>query len=48
MKGKTQWIIANRLSALQDCDLIFVLKDGEIIQTGNYQELMVNKNGHVY
>ena len=40
MKGTTSFIIAHRLSTIQDADLILVMKDGDIIEQGNHDELM--------
>ena len=40
MKGKTSLVVAHRLSTIQNADLIVVLKDGEIIEQGNFSELM--------
>ncbi len=44
MKGRTSFIIAHRLSTIKNADLILVMKDGDIIETGNHEELM-KKNG---
>ena len=46
MEGKTSVIIAHRLSTIRRADIIFVLKDGEIVERGNHDELM--KRGGVY
>jgi len=43
-EGRTSFIIAHRLSTIKNADLILVLKDGDIIETGNHDELM-NKGG---
>ena len=40
MKGKTSFIIAHRLSTIRDADLILVMRDGNIVEQGNHQELM--------
>ena len=40
MKGRSSFIIAHRLSTIQDADLILVMKDGDIIEQGNHDELM--------
>ena len=40
MKGKTSFVIAHRLSTIQDADLILVMKDGDIVEQGNHQELL--------
>ncbi|MGG4503594.1 ABC transporter ATP-binding protein [Paenibacillus polymyxa] len=42
--GKTSFVIAHRLSTIKNADLILVMKDGNIIETGNHEELLV-KNG---
>jgi ATP-binding cassette, subfamily B, bacterial len=42
-KGKTVLIIAHRLSTVKNADQIIVLKNGEIVETGNHQELVANK-----
>ena len=39
-KGKTSFIIAHRLSTIKNADLILVMKDGNIIEQGNHNELM--------
>ena len=44
MKGRTSFIIAHRLSTIKNADLILVMKDGNIIETGTHDELM-KKNG---
>ena len=44
MKDKTSFIIAHRLSTIKNSDLIIVMKDGRIIETGNHKELL-EKNG---
>ena len=43
-KGKTSFIIAHRLSTIKNADLILVIKDGNIIEQGNHNELL-KKNG---
>ena len=43
-KGRTSFIIAHRLSTIKNADLILVMKDGNIIETGNHEEL-IKKNG---
>lgn len=40
MKGRTSFVIAHRLSTIKDADLILVMKDGDIIEQGNHQELL--------
>ena len=42
-EGKTSFIIAHRLSTIKNADLILVMKDGNIIEQGNHEELMEQK-----
>ncbi len=44
MKGRTSFVIAHRLSTIKNADLILVLKDGDIIESGNHEQLL-EKNG---
>lgn len=44
MKGRTSFVIAHRLSTIRDADLILVMKDGDIVEQGNHEEL-IEKNG---
>lgn len=46
-KDKTCFIIAHRISSIKDSDLILVLEDGKIIESGTHKELLDNK-GHYY
>ena len=43
MKGRTSFVIAHRLSTIRDADLILVMKDGDIIEQGNHEELLARK-----
>ena len=43
-EGKTSFIIAHRLSTIKNADIILVMKDGNIIETGNHEELIA-QNG---
>ena len=41
MSNRTSFVIAHRLSTIKDTDLILVMKDGDIIEQGNHEELLV-------
>ncbi len=43
MVGKTSFVIAHRLSTIKNADLIMVMKDGDIIESGNHDELLKKK-----
>lgn len=43
MRGRTSFVIAHRLSTIRDADLILVMKDGDIIEQGNHDELIAKK-----
>ena len=44
MQGRTSFVIAHRLSTIKNADLILVMKDGNIVEQGNHDEL-INLNG---
>lgn len=44
MRGRTSFVIAHRLSTIKDADVILVMKDGDIVEQGNHEEL-ITKNG---
>lgn len=43
MEGRTSFVIAHRLSTIKNADKIIVLKDGEILEVGNHEELIAKK-----
>ena len=40
MKGRTSFVIAHRLSTIKDADIILVMKDGDIVEQGNHEQLL--------
>ena len=42
-QGRTSFIIAHRLSTIKNADLILVMKDGDIIESGNHEELLAQE-----
>ena len=46
MEGRTSFVIAHRLSTIRNADMILVMKDGDIIESGDHEELL--KEGKFY
>jgi ATP-binding cassette subfamily B protein len=44
MDGKTSFIVAHRLSTIREADVILVMRDGKVIESGTHTEL-ISKNG---
>lgn len=44
MQGRTSFIVAHRLSTIQEADVILVMRDGHIIEQGNHEQLL-QQNG---
>lgn len=40
MEGRTSFVIAHRLSTIRDADIILVMNNGKIIETGNHKQLL--------
>ena len=40
MKGRTSFVIAHRISTIKDADIILVMKEGDIVEQGNHEELL--------
>ena len=43
MKGRTSFVIAHRLSTIVDADIILVVNNGNIVETGTHKELLAKK-----
>ena len=46
MEGRTSIVIAHRLSTIRNCDTLFVLKGGKVVEHGSYDELEASEDGH--
>ena len=43
MEGRTSIVIAHRLSTIRNCELLFVINNGEVVEVGSYDDL-INKS----
>ena len=46
MEGRTSIVIAHRLSTIRNCDILFVLGNGRVLEQGSYDELTADQNSH--
>ena len=46
MEGRTSIVIAHRLSTIRNCDILFVIGNGNILESGTYDELASDYNSH--
>lgn len=46
MEGRTSIVIAHRLSTIRNCDILFVLGNGRVLEFGSYNELSSDLNSH--
>ena len=44
MKNKTSIVVAHRLSTIEDADLIYVIENGKVIESGNHSDLLKNSS----
>ena len=48
MEGRTSLVIAHRLSTIRNCQLLFVLHNGQIVEQGTYDQLANDPDSHFY
>ena len=48
MEGRTSIVIAHRLSTIRNCDILFVLNNGKVVESGSYETLANDPTSHFY
>ena len=48
MEGRTSVVIAHRLSTIRNCDLLFVIHKGNVVEYGTYDSLSADPNSYFY
>ena len=48
MEGRTSIVIAHRLSTIRNCDILFVINKGQVVETGTYEGLSADTNSQFY
>jgi ATP-binding cassette subfamily B protein len=48
MEGRTSIVIAHRLSTIRNCDILFVLNEGKVCESGSYEKLANDSTSHFY
>lgn len=46
MEGRTSIVIAHRLSTIRNCDILFVLNNGKVVESGSYDQLANDPTSH--
>jgi ATP-binding cassette subfamily B protein len=46
MEGRTAIVIAHRLSTIRNCELLFVINDGRVVEQGSYEELTAQEDSY--
>ena len=46
MEGRTSIVIAHRLSTIRNCELLFVINNGKVVESGSYDELVSKTNSY--
>jgi len=46
MEGRTAIVIAHRLSTIRNCEILFVVNNGQIVEQGSYEELVEDKDSY--